>query len=195
MLRFLLFLLLIIFINNRSFAQQINADNNSASEKKAVPVSSNSTPGFKKRSSNSVEKQKNTKNSNPVSINSSRNVPVSTSSENTAKTMETIRIDYNNMPAVVQLKVNNNKAAGKNLLEGIAKVFSVEIKTCITDADHKKILSFLKAKKGFINSQFVSEGLVRIIVEPTFDSVDLKDALLTEGIRFNFLNRSYLLKK
>ena len=108
MLRFLLFLLLIIFINNRSFAQQINADNNSASEKKAVPVSSNSTPGFKKRSSNSVEKQKNTKNSNPVSINSSRNVPVSTSSENTAKTMETIRIDYNNMPADVKARISSN---------------------------------------------------------------------------------------
>ena len=99
------------------------------------------------------------------------------------------------MPADVQSKINNNKSQGKYLLEGIAKAFMVEIKTCFTDADRKKALSFLKSKKGYINSQFVSAGLVKIIVEPTFDSADLKDTMVAEGIHFNFLNRSYLLKK
>ena len=195
MQRSLLFLLLIIVINKGLFAQQSTAGNDLSSEKKSPAPSSNNTTGFKKQSASSAEKNGPVKKQNQVSAGSRKNTAGSVDAENASKVSETIRVDYNNMPADVQLKISQNKVARKKLLEGITKVFTVEIKTCITDDDHKKALSFLKGKKGFINSQFVSAGLVRIIVEPTFDSVDLKDALLAEGIRFNFLNRSYLLKK
>ena len=196
MLRSILFLLFVIFTNNRLVAQQSSAGNHLPAEKKAATVSFNPRTGFKKQSSSAAEKHTAPKKSNTVSTTIPKNAAGWDDLKNNAsKTSETIKIDYNNMPADVQSKVNSNKVTGKNLLEGVAKVFTVEIKTCTTDADHKRVLSFLKAKKGFINSQFVSAGVVKIIVEPTFDSVDLKDAMLAEGIRFNFLNRSYLLKK
>jgi len=195
MVRFIFFLLLIIFINNRLVAQDLRA------EKKAATDSSGSKIGFKKQSASPiVEKKSIPKNPAPISIDNHKakaeqNAVIPGEAKNVSKASEMIRIDYNNMPADVQLKINDNKAQGKYLLTGIAKSFMVEIKSCLTDADQKKTLLFLKSKKGFINSQLVSTGLVKIIVEPTFDSEELKDAMSAEGIHYNFLNRSYLLKK
>ena len=200
MFRILTLLLIGTFMHTTSFAQQSTAGNGPESEKKVSNNPPTSKIGFKKRSSVPVGKRTAPKRSDVVSgagqISRTTKNPVgSTGNENSSKTLETIRIDYNNMPADVKSKVNANKAGGKDLLDGIVKVFTVEIKTCTTDADHKKLLSFLKAKKGFINSEFVSAGLLRIMVDPAFDSVDLKDVMLAEGIRFNFLSRTYLLKK
>jgi hypothetical protein len=182
-------------MNNRLVAQQ------SPAEKKSTPNTSDSKTGFKRQSpAPFTEKRSAPKDPAPVSTDIHKtevkqNVLSPAEKENAAKASEAIRIDYNNMPADVQSKINTNKTQGKYLLEGIAKTFLVEIKTCSTDTDRKKTLSFLKNKKGFINSQFVSAGLVKIIVEPTFDIDDLKDAMVAEGIHFNFLKRSYLLKK
>jgi hypothetical protein len=115
-------------------------------------------------------------------------------SEKDLKASETVRIDYKNMPQEVQAKIDKNKAQGRYLLEGINKVFLVEIRSCITDADQKKLLSFLKNKKGFIQSQFVSSGMIKIFVEPYYESTELKDVMSAEGIQFNFINRLYTLK-
>ncbi|MFT3910982.1 MAG: hypothetical protein QM737_16300 [Ferruginibacter sp.] len=183
-----------ISISNTLVAQE------SHSKKAAATDSPKSAIGFKQKSSSTpVEGKKSTvKNSNQVTINnhnSTAGKKEMNPAEDAAIVSGIMKTDYANMPADVQSKINNNKAQGKNLLEGVSKVFTVEIKSCLTDADHKKTLLFLKSKKGFINSQFVSAGLVKIIVEPTFDSAELKDAMNAEKIHFNFLNRSYLLKK
>ena len=189
-----IFLLLIVFLHSQSNAQQLD------NEKKTVTGLPVSQTGFKKQNSSSVVTKKNIPKNSVVipgqdlkgSVNTQNSNPGAR--EELSKSLEIIRIDYNNMPADVQLKISHNKALGKYELEGINKVFTVEIKSCLTDADRKKILSFLKAKKGYINSQLVSAGVVKIVVEPTFDSGDLKNAMAAEGIHFNFLNRSYLLK-
>ena len=181
-------------ISNTLVAQQLHSKKNAATD------SPKSTIGFKQRSSSTpVEGKKSTaKNSTQVPVNdhnATSDKKGINPAEDAAIVSGIMKVDYPNMPADVQSKINNNKAQGKNLLEGISKVFTVEIKSCLTDADHKKTLLFLKSKKGFISSQFVSAGLVKIIVEPTFDSADLKAAMGAEKIQFNFLNRSYLLKK
>lgn len=184
-------------MSNRLVAQQ------SPSEKKTTVIPTGPTTGFKKKSPTTTPAEKKSPVQSPgtVSTSSERTVASQTQPalspverEKAAKASEAIRIDYKNMPADVQARIDRNKAQGKYLLDGIAKSFTVEIKTCLTDADHKKTLSFLKTKTGFIKSQFISTGVVKIIVEPVFDSENLKEAMVTEGIHFNFLNRSYLLK-
>ncbi len=192
MVKSILFVLLIICVNNGVFAQQSITGNNQPTEKKPVTPTSNSAVGLRKQSSLAKEK--------PLVLQTPNNTATANhkpavNKPDAAKAAEIIKTDYTNMPADVKARIGTNKAAGKNLLEGISKVFTVEINSCTTDADQKRILSFLKNRKGFINSEFVAAGRVRIIVEPAFDSVDLKEAMLAEGIRFNFLNRSYLLKK
>lgn len=189
MIRTVFLLLLIIVMNNRLVAQQT----------KATPDSPASSVGMKKKKATATDKRSNIKTAAPTPTSkqaTNPNQPLSTpaAKESQAIVSEIIKVDFRNMPQDVQSKVNTNKSQGKNLLEGISKVFLVEIKSCITDADQEKTLSFLKSKKGFIQSQFVSAGLVKIIVEPTFDSAELKEAMGSAGIQFNFLNRSYLLK-
>lgn len=105
-----------------------------------------------------------------------------------------ISLDFNNMPPEVQSRIGTNKRSGKFLLDGIVKFFIVEIKSCITEADQQKTLSFLHTKKGFIQSQLVSSGLVKIFVSPTYDAAELKEAMSSAGIHFNFIKRSYSLK-
>ena len=173
-------------------AQQTNAG------KKEVTEPSGSKPGFKNQSPPATSTE-NKSTSKPAATVPPGNHKTATdhnpvSAADVAKASEIIRVDYINMPADVQARINNNKAQGKYLLEGIAKSFLVEIKTCLTDADREKTLSFLKTNKGFINSQFIAAGQVKIFVEPSFDSAELKEAMAGKGIHFNFLNRSYLLK-
>ena len=192
MIRSTLFLLLMIFINNNLVAQD------PSSEKKAVAPN---IIGIKKQSitSRSIVKKSKAQNPGPLPVDkhtmqSAQNMTNKASVKATSKALETIKVDYRDMPAEVQSKINSNKLSGNYLLEGIAKEFRVEIKTCLTDADQKKTLSFLKTKNGFIHSQLVSAGVVALIVDPTFDSADLKDAMGAQGIQCNFLSRSYLLK-
>jgi hypothetical protein len=193
MIKFTYSLLLIICINNGLFAQQ------TTTEKKITHNPASSKDGFKKQSPlTTAEKKSTPQNTAPAPVanhttTTSQNKAQVTAADD-AKASEILRVDYNNMPADVQSKINNNKLHGKYLLDGVAKAFLVEINTCLTDADQKKTLSFLKTKKGFINSQLTTAGRVTITVEPTFDSADLKDAMASEGIHFNFLSRSYLLK-
>ena len=190
MVRTAFILLLSIGMTNSMVAQQVY------SEKKVKNDSSNSTIGFRQKSHSSGEKKSTPKSMGQPSATTSKNGADNTvvNADEAAKVSEIMKLDYQNMPANVQSKVNANKLQGKSLLNGVVKIFTVEIKECKTDADQKKILLFLKTKKGFLNSQFVSNGLVKIIVEPTFDSVDLKDAMNSKDIHFNFLNRSYSLK-
>ncbi|MEO8771799.1 MAG: hypothetical protein ABI402_17010 [Ferruginibacter sp.] len=190
MVRSTFILLLSIGMSNSMVAQQVH------SEKKVINDSSQSTIGFRQKSPSTGEKRTASKNTaQPSAHNTKTSInKVVANTDDAAKVSEIMKLDYHNMPADVQSKVNANKLQGKNLLEGVAKVFIVEIKECKSDADHKNTLLFLKTKKGFINSQFVSTGLVKIIVEPTFDSADLKDAMNSKDIHFNFLNRSYALK-
>lgn len=190
MVRAAFILLLSIGMSNSMVAQQVY------SEKKVKNDSSNSTIGFRQKSNSSGEKKSPPGNIGHSSVTNSKTGAKSSvvNIDEAAKVSEIMRLDFYNMPGNVQSKINANKLQGKSLLEGVVKVFTVEIKECKTDADQKNTLLFLKTKKGFINSQFVSTGLVKIIVEPTFDSADLKDAMNSKDIHFNFLNRSYSLK-
>lgn len=108
--------------------------------------------------------------------------------------LESIQFDYSQMPFDVQNKIDLNKATEKNLLDGIAKAFTVEINSCNTAESVKNTLSFLGDDNRFINSEFVSSGVVRINVVNSFDSVALKELMLEAGISFNFLNEYYFVK-
>ncbi|MEO6490480.1 MAG: hypothetical protein ABIO04_11105 [Ferruginibacter sp.] len=190
MLRILLFLLITISISYISNAQETRGKE---TPEKPLPVNSSSIPGFRKQSSAiTVNEKKNVHIDAGRSVESDRKIVVT---GNSAEISGILKTDYNNMSPTVQSKINQNKATGKNLLDGVEKGFTVQIKSCATDSDHKRILSFMSVNKQFIRTEFVSAGLVKIIVEPTFDSVDLKESMSTHNISFNFLNRFYLLKK
>ena len=192
MIRSLLFLLFIVFLSNRLNAQQSTVINNSNPEKSPAAVSA-SGAGFKKQSSAPSPRQKKQAVGDKTIVSDKQTL--AGIAPTTSMTESIVATDYARMPADVQLKLNNNKAQGKDLLDGISKGFTVQINACRTDAAREKILSFLKTKKGFTSSEFVSPGLVKIIVDPSFDSGDLKDSMDAERIVFNFINRFYLLKK
>lgn len=185
MIRLVPFLLLFILFNTGLAAQAVPA------EKKTVTESPKITIKAKKRSSELSTANGKTSVASTIVL---KGQSTPGKDVNTQKASEIIRIDYANMPATVQARINANKASGKFLLEGVAKAFTVEIKNCMTETDQLKTLSFLRQRKDFIRSELISAGVVKITVEPAFDSIELKEAMLSQGISFNFLYRVYLLK-
>lgn len=181
------FFLLILFL---SASQLLRAQSTNA-EKKSEPNNSAQTNsiGLKKQSPDPSAINSNNENQIQKDENS---VPQLIQSNNVVHVSETIQFDINQMSSDVQSKINNNKSAGKNLMDGIAKGFTVEIKSCINSDETKKILSFLENENGIIKSEFVSKGIIKIIVEPAFDSVVLKEKMLEAGINFNFQNEFYI---
>lgn len=172
-----------------------------SSLKKVDPIIPNSSIGIKTQSNSSGKIE----NSAPVTSNESQpknlqtetNKGIQPSQESTASNQpfENIPFDYSQMPKDVQLKIDANKAAGKSSLDNIEKGYTVEIKSCTSADIAKNELSFLNTQSGFIRVEFVKEGLVRIIVMPSLDSVVLKEKLFAGGISFNFLNEFFQLKK
>ncbi len=188
------FLLLIFFIVAGSANAQ--TENNF---KKVEQVNNNSSIGIKPKSNSSdiLEKTStiNSTESQQKVLQSETNIENKTSQESTNQSLENIPVDYSQMPLDVQLKISENKIAGRPSLDWIEKAFMVEINSCLNSESTQNILSFLNGQTGFIRSEFVSTGVVRIIVSPDLKSEDLKEKMLAMGINFNFLNEYYLVKK
>jgi hypothetical protein len=138
--------------------------------------------------------------SNPDLTNklSENKIEENNSQENTESknsTIETVQWDYDLMPLNVQLKINENKKSGKNLLDEIAKGFEVEIKSCIDSQSTNKNLFLLTQQNGVLRVEYVSTGHVKIIVHSDFDSVTLKEMMLSQKLDFNFLSEFYFVNK
>lgn len=190
-----IFLALLFFIMQKANAQAIE-------EKKNVNSLQTNPEGIKQKTSSSERVANPTPSQNSIaetpnnlSDNKSEKNISSNNSEKKNLSIETIRWDYNHMPIEVQSKINENKLSEKKLLDGIVKGFLIEIKSCNSSETTNDNLSFLKGQNGIIREEFVSNGIVKIIVEPDFDSVDLKEKMLGAGIDFNFLNEFYLVNK
>ena len=202
MVRLILFLLLSIFFSNVGVrAQRLNTSNSGYTEKEQDSTSVNSRPGFRKQSG--VIQRTDRKRVLKPLHSSQLNLEVDADTDPNGKSdltgglsaSDIIKTDYDRMPADVKSKINSNKALGKYLLGGIVKGFTVEINACTNKETQEKLFAFLNNKKGFFDSEFISTGLVKLFVDPTFNSSDLKDLMDAKGIHFNFLNRFYLLKK
>lgn len=168
-----------------------------AQQSKTSPDSPTSGPAFKQQGKSRENPRKKTA-TNPATSPTVPTPPVSTAPRTIPApdqaTGEIMRKDFGKMTPAVQSKINQNKLQGKPLMEGIAKAFTIEVKSCHTVADQKRIFSFMKKEKNFIRSEFISDGIVQLIVEPSFDSALLKDLMASKNIPCNFLNRLYLLK-
>ncbi len=189
------FLFLFILSNLLVNAQNLK-DSKQVENKPSVPQSS---IGIKQQSASSVEvndfKNMEANHSSPINSdmgNGVSNLPNYLNQKN--QLLENILFDYNQMPMEVQKKIDLNKATGKNLLDGIAKAFTVEIKSCTNSVSAKTELVFLEKDSRFLNTEFVSAGIVRLNVINSFDSVELKELMLGAGISFNFLNEFYFVK-
>jgi len=192
-LQFKFLILFFLFFSQIILAQGVVNPENPKKEN-AVPASNS---GFKtqtylsdrneKESYNPVQSDSvssnNEVNSNKISVNLDNNID-----------NEAVSFDYNQMPIDVQRKIDLNKTTGKSLLDGIAKAFTVEIKSCTNSVSTKTILGFLNKDIRFLNTEFVSPGIVRLNVINSFDSVALKEIMLGAGISFNFLNEFYFIK-
>ena len=190
------FLLFLFFI--ASVSANAQPENNL---KKVEQVNPNSSTGIKPQSNSSGTVEKSTaitsNESQPDNSKNGNNIKVQLLEESTTSNqpLENIPFDYSQMPKDVQLKIDDNKADGKSSLDNIEKVFMVEIKSCVSIDASNNELQFLNTQSGFIRVEFVKDGLVKIIVMPSLDSVVLKENLITGGISFNFLNEFFQLKK
>jgi len=45
-----------------------------------------------------------------------------------------------------------------------------------------------------VKTDFLSSGLINLIVIPEYNSVDLKDNMLSKQLNFNFISETYFLK-
>ena len=98
------------------------------------------------------------------------------------------------LTAEVSNRVNFNKTHQRPLSEGILKSYKVSIQSCSTAENTKKTFSFLNNTSGFVKADFLSAGVVNLIVFPEYSSVDLKDQLLSRQLKFNFISETYFLK-
>jgi hypothetical protein len=104
-------------------------------------------------------------------------------------------LDQNSLPADVRQRMDNNKAAGRNLFDGLLKGHRVQIKSCRTQSDVDKTFGFLSAHPGFKNAKLVSDGLVKISLDPHCNTVSIKDALDSRDVEFNFLDEYYFISQ
>jgi hypothetical protein len=117
------------------------------------------------------------------------------SSGPTAVSANPALVTYNLMPQEVQLKMDANKAGGKSDLEGILKGYTINISACTTVASMESMLDFLNGTPDFIRSEFVSAGTIHAVVEPSYNSVTLKEALVAKGIAFSFVNEYFFVNE
>ena len=108
--------------------------------------------------------------------------------------INSVLADYYQMPFEVQSKMDVNKANGKPVLEGVLKGYHVEIKSCISENEMNRILDFLSEVNGFVNCEFVSNGLIKINVQCNLDTDPLEEIMIRKGIIFNFLDEFYFIK-
>lgn len=196
MIRILQFNFLFLLSSQISLAQTVLYPVNTEKEN-TIPVYN---AGFKTQSglNNEIDKESlNSIQSNSVISDNeiSSNIDASIVLIKDNKKTEVGLFDYSQMPFDVQKKIDFNKATGKNLLDGIAKAFTVEIKSCANAVSAKIELGFLEKDSRFISAEFVSPGIVRLNVINSFDSVQLKELMLEAGISFNFLNEFYFVNK
>jgi len=108
--------------------------------------------------------------------------------------LSAVLVDYNQMPFEVQSKMDANKSNGKPVLEGVLKGYHVVIKSCISENEMNRILDFLSEVNGFVNCEFVSNGLIKINVQCNLDTDPMEEIMIKKGIVFNFLDEFYFVK-
>lgn len=174
-LKFFLFFIFLIVVDLKIQAQSSKKEINTDHVEKAKE------PKISSRSPNS-------KISEPVSIISQAK------NNNNPHYNQSFHFENDRLSKEVDTRINFNKTHGKPLSEGIYKSYSVSIEECKNLEDAKNKLSILNNVPGFIKYEFISDGLVRLIVVPEIISTDLKEKLLSERIKFNFLEEVYFLK-
>lgn len=140
--------------------------------------------------SKSFHSTTNNKSTVKVPAENIKTEPVKQAETNTSN----FHFENERLTAAVSNKVNFNKTHQRPLSEGILKSFKVSIKACNTVENTKNIFSFLYNTNGFVKADFLSAGLVNLIVIPEYNSVDLKDKMLSKQLNFNFISESYFLK-
>jgi len=168
-----------------------NAGAQSSSEKEKAVSAAPSNTDFKKQTR--VTQKGSTRSGLQSDSVAAPVTESNTAAENINATQVARPFDYSRMPDDVRLKMDANKAAGKELLDGVLKAFTVQIAACQTKHDADQTLRGLTTAPDVVRAEFVSPGLVRIVVRSSFDSVALKDLMLLEKIGFNFINEYYLL--
>jgi len=103
--------------------------------------------------------------------------------------------DYSKMPVAVQKQIDLNKINNHPPLFGIAKVFSIQFPVCKTRELAESKLGFLRTEKEYISLEFISSGLIKIFVQPSFNSVHLKNKLTEKKIAFSFEDETYTVNK
>lgn len=154
---------------------------------------SENTIGFKKLSKTSENSLKSSTDEQLIN-NTNENHASEKTNESRVVPSEIIFLDYSRMPYEVQKKIDSNKINNKSLLDGIEKVFRVEIKSCVNEDEARKILVFLENEKGFIKFELVSLGSLNIYVKCFFDGDHLHDLMVDKGIEYNFLGEYYFVK-
>jgi hypothetical protein len=180
-------LLACLFISlyaSNSFAQ-------TKAEKKKKPE--NSSVGFKRKSeaNNSGDKE-------PKSSEVPKRTDMDIESVN-SKTMldqklDAPRFNFDQLPTELQQKVNSNKGNGRPLLEGINKVYRVEIKQCTNESDCSKLLKFLYEERYFISLTYRQGSLVDLRVSASMESEELKSLLIGKRLAFNVIHEFYILE-
>lgn len=188
------FYFLIIFFFFTTLANAQTTDNsNSSKQENVIPVKQKikteettvKGDGFKRPVKNNTIRKKNNTTSSGESTKE-KTVATNTSTQPP--------VNFSQLPPDVQTQISKNKLSGKKLLDGVAKTFTVKISECTNVIETNKILSFLKTEKGVFGVKFISSGLVKIEVDPEFDSVTLKDLMKGKGVNFVFLDKYYCLQ-
>ena len=177
-------------------AQTSDTDEKENIKEQQLPI----TIGFKIQSNSPVlldsMKNRNTKEDadSPISNKQQLDDQTIEINKNILPEIGSVLLDYNQMPFEVQSKMAANKANGKTVLEGVFKGYHVEIKSCTSENEMNRILDFLTEVNGFVNCEFVSNGLIKINVQCNLDTDPLEEIMIKKGIVFNFLDEFYFVK-
>lgn len=162
--------------------------NAQTTERRTELTQAESAPGFKKQNNTAERKvineatSRGDENNNTVSNTQTESRPLPV-------------FNYSDLPSDVQQRLNENKNSDRYLFDGVVKGYTVNIPASTNPFESEKLLSFLSTQHGFIKSEFVSPGTVRLLVQPDFDSVQLKELLKAQSLDFNFVNEFFTLDK
>lgn len=88
--------------------------------------------------------------------------------------------------------MDQNKYEGKDLLDGLTRVMTLEVESCGTQEKAAVTLSVLSDLSGFKRFIFVSSGTITIYINASADYTRVRDFLIAHGVNvFHFRGEKF----
>lgn len=113
----------------------------------------------------------------------------------TCLSAQVVSAQYNELPADVKARMDENKKSGKYIYAGMVRSLNLEVESCGSEEKALETLSMLR-ELGYYKVEYLSPGRVKIFVDAENDYTRVRDFLFERKIIVrNYYGEEIRLKK